>query len=212
MAEDVLRTIQEHRVMVIYRGQTLKQCLELSAALHSAGIRLFEVTLNGVEPFTAIKALHDEYGGDLPIGAGTVLTADDVSRAADAGARIIVSPNLDEAVVTRTKDLGLISIPGAFTPTEIVRAMQSGADMVKVFPVRPVGADYIRQLQGPLPDVPMFATGGVDAELAGACMRAGCAGVGVGIQLFGERALGGDPAALAAEARRFLDATAPQPR
>ncbi|PSK95887.1 2-keto-3-deoxy-phosphogalactonate aldolase [Murinocardiopsis flavida] len=209
MADDVPRTIRENRVMVIYRGQTPEQCLEFSAGLHAAGIRLFEVTLNGPDPFTAITALHDAYGGALPIGAGTVLTADDVARAADAGARIIVSPNVDEAVIARTKALGLVSVPGAFTPTEIVRAVDLGADVVKVFPIRPVGADYIRQLRGPLPDVPMMATGGVDADLAGACMQAGCTAVGVGIQLFGERALAGDPEALAAGARRMLDAAAP---
>ncbi|MEW2357165.1 bifunctional 4-hydroxy-2-oxoglutarate aldolase/2-dehydro-3-deoxy-phosphogluconate aldolase [Spirillospora sp. NPDC029432] len=208
MADDVLRSIREHRVMVIYRGQTVRECLRATAELYRAGIRLFEVTLNGDDPFTAIEALAKEYGGEIPIGAGTVLTPEDVSRAADAGARFMVSPHVDAAVVAATKEAGLVSIPGAFTPTEIVQAVRLGADVVKVFPIGPVGADHIRQLRGPLPDVPMLATGGVDAELAGACVRAGCDGVGVGVQLFGERALAGDPAALAEGARRFLDATA----
>ncbi|MQA11674.1 MAG: hypothetical protein GEU98_24620 [Pseudonocardiaceae bacterium] len=204
MADDILHRIKERRVLAIYRGQSVRRCLELSAVLHQAGIRLFEVTLNGGEPFEAINALHDEYGGEFPIGAGTVLTADDVSRAADAGARFIVSPNVDEAVIGRAKALGLNVIPGAFTPTEVVRAAQLGADLVKVFPIRPVGADYIRQLRGPLPDVPLLATGGVDAELAGACMAAGCTGVGVGVQLLGDT---DDSAALAQQARRLVDVT-----
>jgi 2-dehydro-3-deoxyphosphogluconate aldolase/(4S)-4-hydroxy-2-oxoglutarate aldolase len=208
MTDDVLQSIREHRVMVIYRGQTPRQCLLATAELYRAGIRLFEVTLSGNDPLAVIKALHAEYGAEIPIGAGTVLTPEDVARAADAGARFMVSPNVDEAVVASTKEAGLVSIPGAFTPTEIVQAVRYGADVVKVFPISPVGADHIRQLRGPLPDVPMLATGGVDAKLAGECVRAGCDGVGVGIQLFGERALAGDPEALADGARRFLDATA----
>lgn len=204
MANDVLSLVREHRAMVIYRGQPVEQCLALTDLLYREGIRLFEVTLGGGEPFAAITALHEKYGHEIPIGAGTVLTEDDVSKAADAGARFIVCPHVDEAVIERAKALDLGVIPGAFTPTEIVNATRLGADLVKVFPIGPVGAGYIRQLRGPLPDVPLLPTGGVGADLARECVAEGCEGVGVGVQL-----LGGldDADGLRAETRRLLDAT-----
>ncbi|RBM14758.1 aldolase [Prauserella sp. PE36] len=204
MANDLLSRVLEHRAMVIYRGQPAGQCLELTELLHEEGIRLFEVTLGRGEPFAAITALAEKYGHEIPIGAGTVMTADDVSRAADAGARFIVCPHVDEAVIERAKALGLGVVPGAFTPTEIVHATRLGADLVKVFPIGPVGAGYLRQLKGPLPDVPLLATGGVGADLARECLAEGCAGVGVGVQLLGDPAA---PDALRAEARRLLAAT-----
>lgn len=201
---DTLRDILEHRMVVIYRGLSARECLTVTTELYDAGVRLFEVTFNSDQPVDAIRLLRTELGADVRVGAGTVLRDDEVRQAADAGAEFIISPNVEESVVAATKRAGLVSIPGAFTPTEIVHAVAAGADLVKVFPLRPVGADYIRQLRGPLPDVPMVATGGVDVDLAREAMAAGCVGVGVGVQL-----LGPDPAdtgRLAATAREFLAA------
>ncbi|MCR3718379.1 MULTISPECIES: bifunctional 4-hydroxy-2-oxoglutarate aldolase/2-dehydro-3-deoxy-phosphogluconate aldolase [Prauserella salsuginis group] len=203
MADDVLRQVRQHRAMVIYRGQSIRECLDLTALLRDEGIRLFEVTLNSDEPFAAIRALRDEYGDGLALGAGTVMTADDVSRAAEAGARFVVSPHVDEAVIERAKELGLGAVPGAFTPTEVVQAVRLGADVVKVFPIAPVGVGHLRQLKGPLPDVPMLATGGVGPDLARACLDEGCAGVGVGVQLLG---VPGDPDTVRTQARRLVEA------
>lgn len=206
---DVLRSLRDNRVVVIYRGQTTQQCLELSRTLYEGGVRLFEVTLNSERPLESIRALRAEFGSpdsDVRIGAGTVVEPEQVARVADAGAEFVISPDLHEAVVERTKEAGLVSVPGAFTPSEVQRAVRAGADMVKVFPIRPVGADYIRQLRGPLADVPIVATGGVDAELAGECFAAGADGVGVGVQLFGERALSGDGEELRQQAGRLLAA------
>lgn len=204
MPEDVTRRVRDGRVVIILRGHSAATCRRITDLLHGAGLRLFEVTFDSGEPVEAIAALHEAYGAEIPIGAGTVLTAEDVSRAADAGARFIVSPNVDEAVIERTKELGLTSIPGAFTPSEIVRAVRAGADIVKVFPIRPVGADYLRQLRGPLPHVPLLATGGVDVDLAGDCIAAGATGVGVGVHLLGSP---DDHDGLARNARRLLEVT-----
>lgn len=204
MANDVLSWVQKYRVLTIYRGQPVQRCLELTELLYGQGIRLFEVTLNGDKPFAAISALQQRYGHEVPIGAGTVMTAEDVSRAADSGARFIVSPHVDDAVIERATSLGLGVIPGAFTPTEVVRAVRLGADLVKVFPIGPVGADYIRQLKGPLPDVPMLATGGVNADLAGQCVAAGCTGVGVGVQLLDDL---DDAEGVTRQARRLVEAS-----
>lgn len=197
--------ILEQRLCIIYRGLSADACVAASQALYEVGVRLFEVTFNSDEPETAIARLRGELPSDARIGAGTVMSAEDVQRAADAGAEYIISPHFDAAVVAATVRAGLTSIPGALSPTEIVAAVNAGADLVKVFPLRPVGGgDYIRQLRGPLPDVPLFASGGVDLELARAAMAAGCSAIGVGVQL-----LGPDPAdldGLTSAARGFLSA------
>lgn len=204
---ETVDAIRAYRLVVIFRGQSPTECLAIGTALYAAGVRLFEVTLNSERPLESIRLLRKEFGADVAIGAGTVLAADEVGRVADAGAGFVISPNLDESVVAATIDAGLVSIPGAFTPTEIVHAVRAGADFVKVFPLRPVGADYVRQLRAPLPDVPIIATGGVDVPLARAAMAAGCVGVGIGVHLLGERL--DDLPALAAGAAEFLAAVRP---
>lgn len=203
----LLNLIREHRVMLIYRGQDTATCLRLSRILYEEGVRLFEVTLNSPDPYDTIAALRKEFDGELPIGAGTVLTPEEAGRAADAGAAFVVAPDTNEAMIARAKELGLGAVPGAFTPTEVVRAARAGADLVKVFPIRPAGADHIRQLRGPLPGIPLLATGGVDATLAGECVAAGCEGVGVGVQLLGDPGDSGGQAELRRAARRLIEAT-----
>ncbi|NGN64383.1 bifunctional 4-hydroxy-2-oxoglutarate aldolase/2-dehydro-3-deoxy-phosphogluconate aldolase [Streptomyces sp. A7024] len=202
---DLLSDLERHRILTIFRGQSADQCADLAEALYAAGIRLFEVTLHSGDPLKAIAAIRGRLGADARVGAGTVLTTEDVEQAAGAGAQFVVSPDIDAAVVERTKELGMGSVPGALSPTEVLRAVRAGADAVKVFPVSSVGAGHIRQLRGPLPDVPYVATGGVDESLAEACIEAGCVGVGVGVQLFGDPA---DTEAVVRGAERFAAATA----
>ncbi|MBO0803195.1 MAG: bifunctional 4-hydroxy-2-oxoglutarate aldolase/2-dehydro-3-deoxy-phosphogluconate aldolase [Nocardiopsaceae bacterium] len=204
---DTVESLTGHGIVVIYRGLTPRQCLLATSILHEAGLRWFEVTMNSTTPLDTIRLLREEAPAGAHIGAGTVLDPDDVSRAADAGATFMISPHLDEKVVARTKDEGLISIPGAFTPTEMVRAVAAGADLVKVFPVRPVGAGYIKQVRAPLPDIPIFVSGGVDAALAAECFAQGAAVAGVGAQLLGgDAAATGDRERLTLAARELLDA------
>jgi 2-dehydro-3-deoxyphosphogluconate aldolase/(4S)-4-hydroxy-2-oxoglutarate aldolase len=183
---DLLGDLERHRLLTIFRGQSPHQCADLAEALYAAGLRLFEVTLNSPDPLAGITAVRDRLGDDAHVGAGTVLTTEAVQQVADAGAQFVVSPDVDTAVVERTKQLGMGSVPGALSPTEVLRAQRAGADAVKVFPISSVGPGHIRQLRGPLPDVSYIATGGVDEDLAKACMDAGCAGVGVGVHLFGD--------------------------
>ncbi|AXK31862.1 hypothetical protein DVA86_03570 [Streptomyces armeniacus] len=202
---DLLSDLERSRVLAIFRGQSPGQCADLAEGLYEAGIRLFEVTLNSADPFAGIAALRDRLGADARVGAGTVLTTGEVEQVADAGGRFVVSPDIEPGVVERTKELGMGSVPGALTPTEVLRAVRAGADAVKVFPVSSVGAGHIRQLRGPLPDVPYVATGGVDADLASACIDAGCAGVGVAVHLLGDPA---DPESVVRGARRLTAATA----
>lgn len=202
--------LHHDRVVIIFRGVGPQECLEAAEALHEGGLRWFEVTVNSPEAITAIALLKDKLPVDAAVGAGTVLTPDEARAACDVGASFVVSPNVDTEVIACTHELGMASIPGAFTPTEIVHAYREGADAVKVFPLRPVGASYVRQLRGAFADVPLLVTGGVDADLARQCFDAGADAVGTGLHLLGVDPTGPlDPAAVAAAARRFLSTATP---
>src|SRR6185503_16166418 len=139
--------------------------------------------LNSTDPLRLIKTLIAEIGDRAVIGAGTVLTADDVSRVADVGARFIVSPNFNPAVVAQTRKLNLVSVPGCFTPSEVVAALEAGADAIKLFPATHMGPSYVRALRGPLNDVRLVPTGGVTPELAREYRAAGAWTIGVGSEL-----------------------------
>ena len=151
-----------------------------------AGVRLFEVTTDSPNAADTVGLLKANLGEEVSIGAGTVFEVNQVDLMADAGASYIVSQNTNVDVVRKTKDLGLVSIPGAFTPSEIMTAWEAGADMVKVFPINVVGAQYITQLRGPMSDIPLMATGGITLEMVGELMRAGCNSVGISVQLLGK--------------------------
>lgn len=187
--EDRLRFIKEHRVVMIYRGMLPEECLAVSRVLMGAGVRMFEVTMNSPDTAGAIRLLGAELGSEALIGAGTVLSVEDVDLASDAGASYIISPNTNSGVIRRTKELGMVSVPGAFTPTEVRSAWESGAAIVKVFPINVVGAEYITQLKGPLDDIPLMPSGGVTTELARELSRAGVAALGVGVQMLGKELL-----------------------
>jgi Entner-Doudoroff aldolase len=194
---------------VVYRGLDPKQTCVLSQALYAAGVRSFEVTTTAERPMEAIRLLIAELGDDAEVGVGTVMEPDQVSAAAEAGARFVVSPHVDPAVVERTVADGLVSIPAAFTPTEIVTARRTGAHVVKIFPINVVGAEFIRQVRGPLPDIAVMASGGVTPQLARECMAAGARMVAAGAHLFGAHPDGTfDPAELQARASEFLHASA----
>lgn len=184
----IVESIARHKIVVIYRGYRPEECLEITRALYDAGIRLFEVTLNSDRAYESIELLCKEFA-QASIGAGTVLTAEEVERAASAGAKYIISPNVNVNVIQRTKEKGLVSIPGAFTPTEIQTAAEAGADIVKVFPIRTLGAAYLQQVRGPLNDILYMPSGGIDAELAEQCFAAGASAIGIGVQLLGKEAI-----------------------
>ena len=122
-------------------------------------------------------------GDQLCLGAGTVLTGAQAAAAHAAGAKYIISPNTDEKVISKTRQLGMVSIPGAMTPTEIVRAYKLGGDIIKLFPADDLGYHYIWNLRGPLPHIPLLATGGVDPSTIPEFFQAGVNGVGTGISI-----------------------------
>jgi len=116
----------------------------------------------------------------MAVGAGTVTSVCDAEMACEAGAKFLIAPNTDEKVIRRTVELGMVSIPGALTPTEIVAAYNAGADFVKVFPAGNMGPGYVKAVCAPLSDIPLLAVGGINAQNAVEYVKAGCVGVGVG--------------------------------
>jgi 2-dehydro-3-deoxyphosphogluconate aldolase / (4S)-4-hydroxy-2-oxoglutarate aldolase len=149
------------------------------ARVRAAGIALVEITLDSPGALEAIR----RHPGSL---AGTVRTAEEATAAAEAGAIALVAPSFSAEVAARARELGLPYVPGALTPTEVEAAWRAGAAAVKLFPAALGGPAYVRQLHGPLADVPLIATGGVDAENAAAFLDAGCVAVGLGTSLLRE--------------------------
>lgn len=181
-----MNMIKETGVVAIVRGIDSKYVVDLAKAFMAGGIKCIEITFNQASTdgskntLDSIKLLKETFKDDLAVGAGTVMSEDDVIRAKEAGAEYIISPNVDEAVIRKTKELGLISMPGALTPSEAVFAYQCGADIVKLFPAGVFGADYIKAVTAPLNHIPFAAVGGVNAKNKKDFINAGCIGVGVG--------------------------------
>ena len=186
MRENIIRLIQDNRLICIVRGVYGEPCLKLAEALCRGGIRLLEVTFNQSrqeereQTAETIRRLNTELGTQMAFGAGTVTSQEMVLAAKAAGASFIVSPDLNEEVVHLTREEGLVSIPGALTPTEIQRAHLSGADFVKVFPASLAGPAYIRDVTAPLSHIPLLAVGGVNAGNLLAFLQAGAVGAGIG--------------------------------
>lgn len=158
---------------------------------------------------SAIEKLADKYGDCAIVGVGTVLDASTAHDAISAGAQFVVSPTLDLSVIETTKRYGKISVPGAFTPTEILTAWSAGADVVKVFPATKLGPEYIRDLLAPLPMLKLTPTGGVDLKNCGDWIKAGAVCVGVGSAPVTKDAMAKkDWAAIAASAKAFVSAIA----
>jgi 2-dehydro-3-deoxyphosphogalactonate aldolase len=173
-------------VIAILRGVTPAEVLAVGHALKAGGIGIIEVPLNSPQPYDSIALLAREFGSELLIGAGTVLTPAEVERVADAGGRLVLSPNLDAAVVRRTKELGLRAMPGVATPTEGFQALAAGADALKLFPAEMLGPPVMKAWRAIFPAaVPMFAVGGIGLHNLDGFKAAGAAGVGTGSSLYG---------------------------
>jgi 2-dehydro-3-deoxyphosphogluconate aldolase / (4S)-4-hydroxy-2-oxoglutarate aldolase len=206
-AEKTLALILEHRIVAILRGSDPSHVLPIAEALYAGGIRLLEITLNSPGAFEAIEAAAAAMGDRMVIGAGTVLEAAEATSAIAAGARFVLSPSLDEGVIRRTRDMGAVSIPGAFTPTEILAAWRMGAHIVKVFPAS-IGPAWFRDIRGPLPQIPLMATGGVSVSNIRDFDKAGAVAFGIGSSLVSPFAslTEADLHGLRVKAKAFVDA------
>lgn len=181
--ETNLALLQRHRLLAIVRGDFQDKALSIAHELCEAGIRLLEFST--VSPGWAenIRAITQAYGDRLAVGAGTVLHLDQVRQAADAGAAFVVSPNTNPAVITATHNFDMASFPGALTPTEVVLALDAGADAVKLFPAAAFGPSYVRALRGPFPSLRLIPTGGVHTGNLREYLQNGAWAVAVGSEL-----------------------------
>jgi 2-dehydro-3-deoxyphosphogluconate aldolase / (4S)-4-hydroxy-2-oxoglutarate aldolase len=185
---DIVSAIFEHKVVAIIRGAEPEQVLSIVQALYDGGVRLVEVTLNSKKALEMISNIRSTYDGRMLVGAGTVLNAEEAREALQAGARFIISPTLDKNTIEATKKADSVSIPGAFSPTEILNAYLWGADIVKVFPAT-AGPDYIKDIRGPLGHIPLMPTGGVSLENIAAFRKAGAVAFGIGSALVNTKKL-----------------------
>ena len=174
-------------VVAIARRLTADTAPQVADALLSGGVLAFEITLNEpvVGALRAIEAVADRAPG-LAIGAGTVLSIDAAKLAIEAGATFLVMPHTDPELVAWAAARGVPTLPGAFTPTEILAAWRAGAAAVKLFPASAAGPAFVRECLGPFPDIPLIPSGGVTAETAADFIRAGAVAVGVGGWLIGD--------------------------
>lgn len=177
----ILEEIILHKIVAILRGVPPKRLLDVVHALYNGGIRLVEVTLNSEDPFAQIEMLNREFGSKLLIGAGTVLDIQGARGAVNAGAKFLISPVVDIDVIRIAKDHDVVSIPGAYTATEIFFAHKSGGDIVKVFPASDPG--YIKGVLAALNHIKLMPTGGVNIDNVRQFQETGCVAFGIGSAL-----------------------------
>ena len=183
--EEIIKDIEENKIIVIMRGFTKEQLIASVDAMEKGGIRLVEVTFDQTgatsDEVTAdnIRALKEHFEGKVRIGAGTVMTEEQVETAYNAGAEFIISPDCYEPVIKKTRQLGMVSIPGVFTPTEAASAHRYGADFAKLFPNSEVNISYLKALVTPLSHIKFLAVGGVTPDTMKDFLNAGAKGIGV---------------------------------
>ena len=210
--EEIIGAILKHRIIVIARGLDRAELLHTAEAMYKGGIRLLEVTFNASgdpsdeETAARIAMLAEHFRGRMYIGAGTVLRPAQVELAAKAGAAYIISPDSRREVIERTRALGLVSLPGAFTPTECTTAWDFGADFIKIFPNSELKPSYIKALKAPLSHMRFLAVGGVNLENLQEFMASGACGIGIANGIIDKKMVkAGDFEGITALARSFTE-------
>ena len=183
---EICRLVRESRILAIVRGFAPETCLRLAEAYAAGGIGLVEVTFNQKSPETwkdtaaAIAAIRGRFGGAIRVGAGTVLTEEQLSMCEQAGGEYMITPNVNPALIRECVRRGLVAMPGALTPSEAVEAWEAGASFVKIFPAGSLGPGYVKAVRAPLSHIPFLAVGGIGPDNVADFMKAGCVGAGVG--------------------------------
>jgi 2-dehydro-3-deoxyphosphogalactonate aldolase len=178
--------MSEHRqIIAILRGLTPSEAINVCRLLTDSGITLIEVPLNSPEPFKSIEAASKALAGRAEIGAGTVLSVADVDRVKAASGAFVVSPDTNEDVIRRTRELGMASYPGVFSPSDAFKAIRAGATGLKFFPAEVLGTKGIKAMKAVLPPaLPLYAVGGANPDNFREYFDAGCAGFGLGSYIF----------------------------
>ena len=213
MRDKIINSVLENKIIVIVRGVAQDKLIPLAQAMYEGGIRLLEITFSadGSTSDEAtrdnIKMLVDHFGDRLHIGAGTVLTEKQVELVKEAGGKFIISPDTNERVIKRTRELSLVSMPGALTPTEIMAAHTAGADFVKLFPVSSLGAEYVKSVKAPLSHVKLLAVGGIHDKNMAEYIKAGVCGFGIGSNITDKALINaGDFEKITYLARKYVNA------
>lgn len=212
--EGISKLIVDKKIIVICRKLYGDELLKTADALFEGGIRLLEITFDqsDIESLkktsAAIETLVSRFDGRLQVGAGTVLSRTQVSAAKDSGANYIISPNTDSDIIAFTKAQGLVSIPGAMTPSEIISAHNAGADFVKIFPATSLGFHYIKDILAPINHLKLIATGGVTEENFSKYLELGFTGAGISGRLTDKSLIeAGQYEELTSRARSFVSIT-----
>lgn len=205
--EAAVERLVEGGVIAVLRGVEPDDAVPVARAVVEGGVRAVEVTADTAGAMEMVAAMAEDFGDDVLVGAGTVLDAETARAAHRAGAEFVVSPSVHADVIEACTSRGVVSVPGAATPTEAVEADRAGADLVKLFPAAPLGVDYLRALTGPLSEVPFVPTGGIDADNAGAFVEAGAVAVGAGGAIVDDDAIAaGDYDEIEQRARAIVEA------
>lgn len=203
---NMLKLLLQHKIVAILRGIEDRHADDTAQALIDGGIYMMEITMNTDGAAAMIERWRSKFDGKAAVGAGTVTDVDLAKEAVAAGAQYLISPNLDEEVIVYGREHGLSVWPGVMTPTEIVKAWKAGADAVKIFPMGTLGIGYLQEIRGPLNDIPMIATGGVDLHNIADYFKAGANAVGMGSKLVNlEWVREGKFAQVTERARQFVD-------
>ena len=212
MREQIINAVNAEGLIVIVRGIEREKLIPLAEAMYAGGVRLLELTFsaNGSvsdeETAENIKMLAEHFSGRMLIGAGTVLCEKQVELTAKAGGKFIISPDVCPEVIKKTREMGLVSMPGALTPTEIQTAHKCGADFVKVFPAGNLGVDYMKSIMAPLSHIKMLAVGGINLDTLPAYKKIGVAGFGLSSNIIDKKKVDeGDFLAITALAKKYVD-------
>lgn len=215
MRDAVFQRTREKKIIAIVRGMESEKALAVARALYSGGIQLMEITYNQKDPGSwnatakAIGEIAQYFGEDLLVGAGTVTSPELVNMTYNAGGQFIISPDVNVSVIERTRELGMVSMPGALSPTEILTAHQSGADFVKLFPAASMGVEYLKAIRAPISHIELLAVGGISEKNAQDFLSAGAVGLGVGGNLANrEWIANGDFAKITKSAQSIVNAIA----
>jgi len=199
-----MQRIEACGIVAIIRANSSAELIEVVAAIKEGGIDVIEVTMTTPGALQVISDVSDKYGDEVLVGVGSILDAETARAAMLAGAKFIVSPVTKPDIIEICNRYGAVVMPGAFTPTEILAAWESGADYVKVFPSSGVGPAYIKAVKAPLPHIPLVPTGGVSIENAGEFIKAGATVLGVGGSLVNSKIIAAGQYHLLTEtARKF---------
>ncbi len=203
---DTLQRIYENKLVAIIRGVPPHKVIDVAKALHQGGIKTLEITVDTPNVLQVIEQIREEFEDELIVGAGTVLDAETARAAIMAGSQFIFSPTVDIDTIKLTKRYGVVSIPGAMTPTEILTAYENGGDIIKVFPATVLGPTYIKDIKGPLPHIPIMPTGGVNLENISDYFQVGAVAAGLGSALVKKQSSYSqeDLAALTEKAKQFI--------